>query len=249
CYVKVHQCLPYHWAEVWVSELGYFQRHDIASLQDGIASINLGHHGKSCPSRHASNVNFILVASNGIHSTKIRFCQCNGAERWEKLMENRLFPSTVAQPTSAFTFGVLHQYHLQHLTSKASVHDFAASLLMLTDNVYHFRVPDMAPQLRMVMRIWRLLVATKRLGQGHNISAELPHLRELIVHCPSCLDPHLNGEEGWDQTSHEFRYTQFTADGNHHSNRYLKNTDPDDISLFEGKAYFPEDGEYKEYVK
>ncbi|KAF9545130.1 hypothetical protein CPC08DRAFT_823958 [Agrocybe pediades] len=252
CYITAHKTLPHHWAEVWQSEMGYFRRHDIGTLQDDIAAINLGHEGKPCLSKYASNVNFILVALNGIHATKIRFCQCRGEKRWEQLMESRLFPSTMTQPTSAFMFDVLHQYHLQHLASKASAHDFAASLRMLTDNVDYFKVPDMAHQLRMVMRIWRLLVATKRLGQGHNISSKLPHQREFIVHCPSCIDPYLNAEQGWEDTSKEYRHlnqTQFTADGNHHSNRYLKNTDPDDISLFEGKAYFPEDSEYQKYIK
>jgi hypothetical protein len=43
--------------------------------------------------------------------------------------------------------------------------------------------------------------------------------------------------------------TQYTADGNHHSNKYAKNTDPDDISLYDGRAYYPNDAEYQEYVK
>ena len=42
--------------------------------------------------------------------------------------------------------------------------------------------------------------------------------------------------------------TQYTADGNHHSNKYLKNTDPNDVSLCDGKAYFPNDAEYNEYI-
>ena len=43
--------------------------------------------------------------------------------------------------------------------------------------------------------------------------------------------------------------TQYTADGNHHSNKYSKNTDPDDVSLCDGKAYFPNDAEYNEYIR
>ncbi len=42
---------------------------------------------------------------------------------------------------------------------------------------------------------------------------------------------------------------QLTADGNYHLGRYTKNTDPDDISLYDGKAYFPREDEYKEYLK
>jgi len=43
--------------------------------------------------------------------------------------------------------------------------------------------------------------------------------------------------------------TQYTADGNHHSNKYSKNTDPDDVSLYNGTAYFPEDAAYREFVR
>lgn len=121
----------------------------------------------------------------------------------------------------------------------------------------------------MVMRIWRLLKASKRLGDGLDIQKLLPHRRKFIVHCPVCPDPRVNMENGWENTPRDLWYannylfgtksyitllshlnqTQFTADGNHHSNRYLKNTDPDDISLFNGEAYFPNDQQYREYVK
>lgn len=39
------------------------------------------------------------------------------------------------------------------------------------------------------------------------------------------------------------------ADGNHHANKFAKNTDPDDVSLFAGKAYFPEETAYQQYLQ
>jgi hypothetical protein len=41
---------------------------------------------------------------------------------------------------------------------------------------------------------------------------------------------------------------QDTIDGNFHTGKYRKNTDPDDVSLCEGKAYFPLDKPFKEYL-
>lgn len=38
-------------------------------------------------------------------------------------------------------------------------------------------------------------------------------------------------------------------DGNHHANRYHKNTDAYDTSLAEGLAYIPRKSEYEEYLK
>lgn len=77
-------------------------------------------------------------------------------------------------------------------------------------------------------------------------------------------------EDGWQQTPPELRQviivlgclchflisfarhlnqTQDTADGNHHANKYMKNTDPDNVSLFGGRSYFPEDSIYRAYIK
>ena len=51
-----------------------------------------------------------------------------------------------------------------------------------------------------------------------------------------------------DRRSH-LNQLQQTADGNHHANKYIKNTDPDDVSLFGGKAYFPDDKEFRQYLQ
>lgn len=45
---------------------------------------------------------------------------------------------------------------------------------------------------------------------------------------------------------HQWR---LTADGNHQCNKYQKNNDPDDISLFNGKAYFPTQQNYLAHLK
>jgi hypothetical protein len=52
------------------------------------------------------------------------------------------------------------------------------------------------------MRVWRLLTATKRLGQAHDIDSVLTHRREgnLIVYCPACPELHVNMPPGWDKT-------------------------------------------------
>ena len=122
------------------------------------------------------------------------------------------------------------------------------------------------------MHVWHFLTATKRQGQAHGINNHISHRCKgnLIVHCPCCLEPHVNMEPGWERMPLNLRYcltiflhipmkvdsqnfshlnqTQYTADGNYHSNKYSKNTDPDDVSLCNGTAYFPEDSAYQEFV-
>jgi hypothetical protein len=70
-----------------------------------------------------------------------------------------------------------------------------------------------------------------------------PSLRYDFCHCSSESPPNKK------LISSHLNQTQYTADGNHHSNKYSKNTDPDDISLYNGTAYFPEDSTYREFVR
>ena len=137
CFINSHKNLPTHWAEVWDSDQGFFVRHDIAALQDDIASVNLGHHGHPCPSQYATNLKFTVVDINGVHQTKICFCSCQGFPiRPEQLMRAKLFPATMTQPTTAFTFQVLKQFHILHLEGKLSAYDFIGALRRLSDNAF-----------------------------------------------------------------------------------------------------------------
>ena len=51
-------------------------------------------------------------------------------------MQAKLFPATMTQPTTAFTFQVLKQFHLLHLEGKLSAYDFIGALCHLSDNVF-----------------------------------------------------------------------------------------------------------------
>ena len=42
--------------------------------------------------------------------------------------------------------------------------------------------------------------------------------------------------------------TQLTADGNFHANRYTKNSDPNNISLFDGRAYYGRTSDFTDYL-
>lgn len=54
--------------------------------------------------------------------------------------------------------------------------------------------------------------------------------------------------EGLTVFSH-LRALFLTIDGNHHANRYKKNTDKNDKTLFSGSAYFPKTHEYEDYLE
>lgn len=139
CFIERHKAEPTHWAEVW-DERGYFIKKDISELGQ---SIHLGHDGLDCPNPTNNDIAFIVVDTNGIHRTKVRFCSCSGhaSDRVHQLMRSSLFPSTTTQPTMAFTFNVLKSFHMHHLQSKQAAGDFVESLRRLTDNVFTTTVP------------------------------------------------------------------------------------------------------------
>ena len=231
CFISSHRHLPTHWAEVWDFEQGFFIRHDIAMLRNDVASMNLGHSGCPCPSSHATNILFHIVDTNGIHQMKVRFCACKGlVDRPGQLMRAELFPATMKQPTTVFTFRLLRQFHLLHLEGKISAYDFIGALRRMSDNAFPQRIPvclshmsfnpmpidflqDPSPQFWMVMRVWHFLTATKHQGQAHGIDDHISHRRQgnLIVHCPCCLEPHINMEPGWERTPHNLRYDFFVG--------------------------------------
>lgn len=140
CFIERHRANPTHWAEVWDAR-GYFVTKDIAELGH---SIHLGHDGLNCPSPATGHdVSFIIVDTNGIHHSKVRFCGCRSSEQEDRvaqLMSARLFPSTLTRPTMAFTFNVLKSFHLHHLQSKESAGDFVESLRRLTDNAFTWKI-------------------------------------------------------------------------------------------------------------
>ena len=75
-------------------------------------------------------------------------------------------------------------------------------------------------------------------GRGHHINFSKIF---ILFHCSV---PLLNMP-----LSRHLIQTQYTADRNHHSNKYAKNTNPDNVSLYDGRVYYPNNAEYQEYTR
>ncbi|KAJ7721362.1 hypothetical protein B0H16DRAFT_1335380, partial [Mycena metata] len=251
CFIKNHLQSPFHWAEVWDFEKNFFQRHDISSLGH---VIQLGHHGGPCE-QPANPLLFTIVHGNGVHATKVAFCGCKEQlpDKIKQLMRSHLFPATAKGTRTAFTFNVLKEFSLHNLESKKAAYDFLGALLRLTDNCFTAEVPNPYANFLRVVHVWNYLTLLKRCGQMHGIDELLPHrpAGNLLVWCPACPEPGFNSDPNCPTTPHHLRHcnqTQRTLDGNFQCNQYNKNTDPDDVSLCGGRAYFPEDQEYTEYL-
>jgi CxC2 like cysteine cluster associated with KDZ transposases len=139
CFIQRHKTQPFHWVEQWNG--AFFIRRDISALGHPIA---LGHRGELCHniSKVTPPLEFLIVHTNGIHRTKLLFCGCVGCgNRMQQLLKAQLFPATTEQPTTAFTFAVLREFHLHSLESVVAAHGYMGALRRLTDNTFTTDVP------------------------------------------------------------------------------------------------------------
>lgn len=139
CIVQKHVTLPFHLIEEWNGK--HFVRRSLREL--GFI-LYLGHHGWRCPNLSSSQQPrpMTLVHTNGFHSHLVHFCHCQDAEKEAfQLARMELFPATIEQPETVFTFGLLRDYHKHTLSSKKSTHDYHKALVRLTSAAFPQDIP------------------------------------------------------------------------------------------------------------
>ncbi|KAJ7912440.1 hypothetical protein B0H13DRAFT_1613667 [Mycena leptocephala] len=257
CLVKMHPHHQFHHVERWDGSA--FVRTELIEWKH---EVHLGHSGQErCP--NASNPvgrKTVLVDTNGIHSARIFYCQCGNPAVKDhlQLIRARLFPATVENPQTVFTFDVLDNFHVHNLTSKKTALDYHRGLQKLTNGAFPKDVPDRYREFLRVVRIWRHLTMRRRSGQAQNIDEVITNRRanSLAVRCPACPEVGFNvDKETIDAAPENQRWTRrhlytlfLSSDGNFKLQRKRKVDDPDDVALNGGNAYFPEDSEYQKYV-
>ena len=122
CLVATHQHLPLHLVQEWTGT--YFRQRTLESL--GLM-IFLGHHGQRCLNAsnrfHEGPTGWatIIVNTNGIQLSRVEYCHCiPTATKALQLIGAGLFPVTMDQPDTAFTFTILNDFHVHTLASKKS---------------------------------------------------------------------------------------------------------------------------------
>ncbi|KAJ6474802.1 hypothetical protein C8R45DRAFT_935329 [Mycena sanguinolenta] len=252
CFVRAHLHNPFHWAEVWDDQAGFFIRYDISKLDH---VIQIGHNGMPCKSPVGERL-VTVVHGNGVHSTRLSFCGCQEMppHKIRQLMRARLFPATTKDPHTVFTVSVLKEFQLHNLESKKAAYDYLGALRRLSDNAFTADIPNPYSAFLRVVRVFNFLTLKKRTGQFHGIDTILRHRPRgnLLVWCPACPEPGFNSDPNCPSTPAHLSHlnqSQRTLDGNHQCNQFSKNTDPDDVSLCAGNAYFPLDSIYQDYLK
>ncbi|SJL18668.1 uncharacterized protein ARMOST_22265 [Armillaria ostoyae] len=252
CWIKKHSRYTWwHWALVWNREGDFFQRYDFSRVLEPAPVIQLGHHGDSCPNP-TTPILLIHIHVNGIHTSCFGFCRCKALPeglpykeevrhiRWTQLMQARLFPASAKRAGTAFSYPAD-----ENVSTTASRGE---------NNVFPYDIPDASKQLRRAFHVWNLMKTQSRLGQSHGIDDVLTRRPpgNLVVWCTACPVPGFNMERGWETTSKRFMHLNqlnLGLDGNFHLNKLKKKPESDDVSLFQGRAYYPEEEKYKEYLR
>ncbi|KAF8189627.1 hypothetical protein K438DRAFT_2019047 [Mycena galopus ATCC 62051] len=258
CFIKDHRHQYFHWVNLWVEERGCYVRHDMSMIAP---PLQMGHHAERCGAVNESvdPIPVIIIDTNGVHRTKVYFCAHTTESRVDAFMKARMFPATFLQPETAYTFEVMKQFQIFHLESKISAYDYCGSLMRLTDNAFtDFTVSDIFDSFVRAARLWGVLITEKRMGQMHGIDDVLTHRPEgnVVLYCPACPEPGFNMDPKLPHklplNLQHLNQEKTTLDGNFHCNKAKKsdkNNDPNDTSLYHGKAHFPEREAQREYLR
>jgi len=153
CCLKVHQESPFHHIEKWTGL--FFQA---TSLSEEGFVLHLGHDGALCPKaqsdsgtqesqaggRGRADNEKVLVAVDvsGVHQLQIGWCRCEGAPGADiQLLRSRLFPATITNPSTVFTFRLLNHFHIDSVECKTSALSFFSKLRRLTSDTSPSSVP------------------------------------------------------------------------------------------------------------
>jgi len=84
----------------------------------------------------------VIVDSLGVFRHCIGWCQCLGAhDHAMQLFHERLFPSSLEFPASAFTFSVLDHFYIDAMECKTAAQSFFRKLCRMTNNAFPGNVP------------------------------------------------------------------------------------------------------------
>ncbi|KAJ7096196.1 hypothetical protein C8R44DRAFT_644632 [Mycena epipterygia] len=174
CWLDKHRTMPTHWELVWNTKDGFFEKTDFCRVMKN-ASVRLGHYGEGCPDAAMAR-SFMLVDTNGIHATTIKFCKCKsgGAQEFEQLLQVGIFPGSVKEPKTGYTLRLLEYYHQERNQGKGSAYNFVLVLQRMADPFFVNTVPDIYANFLAVTCYHQDLHIHMEQGDGHGMDVPLP---------------------------------------------------------------------------
>ncbi|EKM51328.1 uncharacterized protein PHACADRAFT_103109, partial [Phanerochaete carnosa HHB-10118-sp] len=112
CCILVHATNPFHCVQRWNGQ--FF---DKITLKDLGLVFQVGHPPDvACINPRLGPRDFVVVHTNGIHSISIRYCKCNhfheAGDTIQQLLRYELYPATLSDPTTCFTYCVLEHFSM-----------------------------------------------------------------------------------------------------------------------------------------
>ncbi|KAH9913117.1 uncharacterized protein B0H18DRAFT_860401, partial [Fomitopsis serialis] len=189
-----------------------------------------------------------VVDITGVHMVCVVWCSCpSGDSDHLQLLAMGLYPATVKQPATAFTFRALDDFLLANKISGNAAQSYFERLRRLTSPSFPDDVPDRYRELLRVSRQWRNLKYRKWYGFGHGRSDIGPG--SLALACVACPRPGVNLLPGWEQDQEQWKYTQtFVMDGNFSAEHLKMKLPLEDIALADGHGFMVTDKPYKQHV-
>ena len=84
----------------------------------------------------------VFVHTTGVHYLPVQFCCCPSSPRRHlQLLATGLYPATVRQPRTAFTFEVLNDFYLENLECKTTARNFYSKLKRRTSSIFPNLIP------------------------------------------------------------------------------------------------------------
>ncbi|EEB89432.1 hypothetical protein MPER_12469, partial [Moniliophthora perniciosa FA553] len=231
CMVAEHEGRPFDWVEKWNGT--FFERTTLHEL--GLV-IQLGHPARDkCSKSQRARSGFVVVDLEGIQEVTLQFCECRATEiagdKWQQLMRARLYPATVTEPHTAFTFRTLSYFHQLTTQGKVSNYDFYHTLERRTDGSGIVDPKDRYESFIQVMRQWR-------------------YLRMLQRRVGCALPSGINMPENFSALSKQFLYHKFISiDACFRLKRRRISSEKKDPGLFTGLAYFVNQAAYQPWLK
>lgn len=111
---------------------------DISLVDTGFAStLYLGHNGAQCPNTFFKSSTTLMTVfhANGWHKVPIGYCACGTTTKRLQLLAAALYPASVTDPKTAFTFEFLNTFHILTLQGKLTLYDYYTAVTRLTDNM------------------------------------------------------------------------------------------------------------------
>ncbi|KAF4584651.1 hypothetical protein EYR38_001880 [Pleurotus pulmonarius] len=248
-----------HEVKDWVSwDDGFFKD---CSLDELGLVLYLGHAGERCPAangepdttdpftlepRHQS---MVFVHTTGIYSRKVEWCQCgNRKSHYTQLLQARLFPATSDRPSTAFTFEVLDELHLQRIECKTASSNFYNLLRRKTDFNSPLDIPDRSREIERASRCYRDLCSRLKTGcWGDEDNAP----GQQAIFCPACPQPGINvTSKTWNTaTDPDWLLSPLlVADGNFKFDHLQLKNPQSDVALRDGTGFLVTTSTYENHL-